>query len=85
MHKKYYCTSASSGCVRLATIDAKRAAAKEITYAIRSYPAEGATIDDFYPIYAAYNGLEEQFQEVVLGWDAFIEANAALKEEADNK
>ncbi len=68
----------------LAAIDAKRAAAKEITYAIRNF-SETATADDFYKVYVAYNGLEKEYQDVVLGWDAFIEANAEFKAAADEK
>ncbi len=68
----------------LATSDAQRAIAAGITDDIRNYPAD-ATADDFYAIYVAYNSLDAEYQALVKGWDAFIEANTALVTPSDVK
>ena len=61
-----------------------RTNAKVVTDKIRAYPAE-ATADDFYAVYLAYNVVAEEYKDLIIGWDTFIEANAAFVADAETK
>ena len=59
-----------------------RTNAKVVTDMIRAYPAE-ATDADFYNVYLAYNAVADEYKDLIIGWDAFVEANAAKKAAAE--
>ncbi len=59
-----------------------RTNAKVVTDMIRAYPAE-ATADDFYAVYLAYNAVADEYKDLIIGWDAFVEANADKKAAAE--
>ncbi len=50
-----------------------RTKAKVVTDMIRAYPAE-ATVDDFYAVQLAYEAVADEYKDLVIGWDAFVEA-----------
>lgn len=65
----------------VAEINSLRNIAKDVTLAIRNYPAE-PTYHDFYAIYAKYIALPEEYQTITKGWADFAAANEAFATQA---
>ncbi len=66
------------------TVFVGRTAAKEITKDIYAF-TPNSTYDEFYTIYRAYNQLDSEYREVVLGWDTFVKTYLQYAQEAQQQ